>query len=65
MIIKKHDNKYGSSGCYRCKKSKAEWVTQIKVNKNRDYTENNTLQVLLCGECAKLDEDQIRIYFLG
>ena len=63
MRIEKHDNKHGSSGCYMCKKKKALYDCHMPLL--LEYDTGADVIVCLCADCAKLDETQLRTYFLG
>ena len=64
MIIEKHDNKNGTSGCYKCVGKTAHWKFTLSTSEKYDINTGN-LTVLLCDDCAKLNETQLRIFFLG
>ena len=64
MIIKRIDNKFGSNGCYKCKRRIARWKFIISMSKKYDL-DTGKLTVLLCNDCARLHEDQLRTFFLG
>ena len=64
MIIEKLDNKCGISGCYKCKQNSTLWKFTLSINEKYDM-DTGKLTVLLCDDCAKLNETQLRIFFLG
>jgi hypothetical protein len=64
MMIKRHDNKCGTSGCYKCKQRAAKWKFTLSLFE-KCCTDTEKISVLLCDDCAKLDESQLRIFFLG
>ena len=64
MIIERHNNKSGTSGCYKCKQKAANWKFTLSINEKYDM-DTGKLTVLLCDDCGKLNETQLRIFFLG
>lgn len=64
MIIERHDNKTGTSGCYKCWRKAANWKFTLSINEKYDI-DTGKLTVLLCDDCAKLNEAQLRIFFIG
>ena len=62
MIVKKLESGHGRHGCYKCKKRKASWSAKITFS---NIMSSSDITVYLCNDCAKLTEDQLRIYFLG
>ena len=62
--IERYDNKFGSSGCYKCKQKSAVWKFTLSLSEKYDMNMGK-FTVLLCDDCAKLNETQLRIFFLG
>lgn len=64
MIIKRHDSKCGISGCYKCKQRAAKWKFTLSLL-GECCTGTEGVEILLCDDCARFNETQLRIYFLG
>ena len=64
MIIERHDNENAKSSCYKCNQKAVRWKFTLSINEKYDM-DTGKLTVLLCDDCAKLNETQLRIFFLG
>lgn len=64
MTIERHINDYGTSGCYKCVGRAASWKITLSVSEEYNI-DTGSLTVKLCDDCAKLNETQLRIFFLG